>query len=69
MKTCKETKSFLHFWLGVLMLEEETSISHPRVRLRLGGSDAWLPQHSPSGCAFHVLRVMGKGLEESPEVK
>lgn len=32
MKTCKETKSFLHFWLGVWMLEEETFISYMYMR-------------------------------------
>lgn len=32
MKICKETKSFLHFWLGVWMLEEESFISYVHTR-------------------------------------
>lgn len=35
MKTCKETKSCLHFWLKVWMLEEETFISYETDASRL----------------------------------
>lgn len=72
MKTCKETKSFLHFWLRVWMLEEETFISYMHRRLMLEGSNGGLPQRSSSGDACLLLWAMGgcsKVLEESPGVK
>jgi len=49
MKTRKETKSFLHFWLRVWMLQEEMFISYVHTRLMLEGSNIWLPPRSPPG--------------------
>lgn len=47
MKTCKETKSFLHFWLGVWMLEEETFISYMYMR--------WCSKAQIFGCRHTAL--------------